>query len=102
MLLGVFAALSLAAYLAIRTLAHPTMIDMVVYRAEGQAVLHGHDLLSDIPVVGSKVLRPLVSRLVGHPGYFRFESDFRLSVTRDDGRVDVRTGTTLHELVALR
>lgn len=44
MLLGVFAALSLAAYLVIRTLSHPTMIDMVVYRFEGQAVLHGHDL----------------------------------------------------------
>ncbi|NUR61528.1 MAG: DUF2029 domain-containing protein [Catenulispora sp.] len=36
--------MSLAAYLAIRTLAHPTMIDMVVYRHEGQAVLHGRDL----------------------------------------------------------
>lgn len=43
-LLGVFAALSLAGYLVIRTLAHPTMIDMVVYRFEGRAVLHGHDL----------------------------------------------------------
>ncbi|MEY9856598.1 alpha-1,2-mannosyltransferase [Catenulispora sp. GAS73] len=43
-LLGVFAALSLAGYLVIRVLAHPTMIDMVVYRFEGQAVLHGRDL----------------------------------------------------------
>lgn len=42
--LGVFGALSLAGYLVIRTLAHPTMIDMVVYRQEGLAVLHGHDL----------------------------------------------------------
>jgi len=49
-LLGVFAALSLAAYLVIRTLAHPTMIDMVVYRAEGQAVLHGHDLYSTVAI----------------------------------------------------
>ncbi|NUP52803.1 MAG: DUF2029 domain-containing protein [Catenulispora sp.] len=43
-LLAGFAAASLAAYLAIRALAHPTMIDMVVYRQEGQAVLHGRDL----------------------------------------------------------
>ena len=35
-LLGVFAALSLAGYLVIRTLAHPTMIDMVVYRSRGR------------------------------------------------------------------
>ena len=48
--LGVFAALSLAAYLVIRTLAHPTMIDMVVYRAEGQAVLHGHDLYGTVAI----------------------------------------------------
>jgi alpha-1,2-mannosyltransferase len=43
-LLCVFAALSLAGYLVVRALAHPTMIDMVVYRFEGQAVLHGRDL----------------------------------------------------------
>ncbi|WP_194892274.1 glycosyltransferase 87 family protein [Catenulispora pinisilvae] len=50
LLLGVFAGVALAAYLVIRTLAHPTMIDMVVYRAEGSAVLHGQDLYS--PAVG--------------------------------------------------
>ena len=43
-LLAVFAVASLGAYLTIRALAHPTMIDMVVYRQEGQAVLHGRDL----------------------------------------------------------
>ncbi|GAA2026131.1 glycosyltransferase 87 family protein [Catenulispora yoronensis] len=58
-LLAVFAALSLAGYLAVRALAHPTMIDMVVYRAEGQAVLHGRDLYGDgvhIPTAGGNVL----------------------------------------------
>lgn len=85
----------------------PTWISLAIpgkfeLRLDVNDVLQGHDLLSDIPVVGSKVLRPLVKRLVGQPGYFRFESAFTLSVTRDDGRVDVRTGTTLHELVALR
>ena len=54
-LLGVFAALSLAGYLVIRALAHPTMIDMVVYQAEGQAVWHGHDLYGtvDIPTASA-------------------------------------------------
>jgi alpha-1,2-mannosyltransferase len=49
-LLGLFGALSLAAYLVIRALAHPTMIDMIVYRAEGQAVLHGHDLYGTVHI----------------------------------------------------
>ena len=58
-LLGVFAALSLAGYLTIRTLAHPTMIDMVVYQAEGNAVRHGHDLYGNgvqIPTAAGNVL----------------------------------------------
>lgn len=44
LLLGTAAAVMLAAYLAVRWLAHPTMIDMVVYRTEGRAVLDGRDL----------------------------------------------------------
>ncbi|NUR25249.1 MAG: DUF2029 domain-containing protein [Catenulispora sp.] len=46
-LFAAFAAASLAGYLAVRALAHPSMIDMVVYRAEGQAVLHGRALYGD-------------------------------------------------------
>ena len=38
-LLSVFAAASLVGYLVVRALANPTMIDMVVYQAEGKAVL---------------------------------------------------------------
>ena len=53
LLLGVFAGVALAAYLVIRTLAHPTMIDMVVYRAEGSAVLHGQDLYGKAVNVGT-------------------------------------------------
>ena len=44
LLLATAAAVVLAAYLAVRWLAHPTMIDMVVYRREGRAVLNGEDL----------------------------------------------------------
>ncbi|OZF40977.1 hypothetical protein CH294_02005 [Rhodococcus sp. 14-2483-1-1] len=65
-----------------------------------ETVVHAHDLLDDVPVAGHKVFRPLLYRLVGHPGYFRFDSTFELTVVRD-GVTDVRTGRTLHELVAL-
>lgn len=44
LLLGTSAVLVLAVYLAVRWLAHPTMIDMVVYQREGRAVLNGEDL----------------------------------------------------------
>ncbi|MBW8806660.1 MAG: DUF2029 domain-containing protein [Catenulisporales bacterium] len=57
--LTAFAAASLVGYLAVRALANPSMIDMVVYQAEGQAVLHGRDLYGDgvhIPTSGGNVL----------------------------------------------
>lgn len=63
-------------------------------------VIHAEDIVRGIPVVGSAPLRPLAHRLIGHPGYFRFYSDFELTVHTSDGAV-TRSGTTLHELVAL-
>ncbi|MEQ6900909.1 lipocalin-like domain-containing protein [Nocardioides sp. YIM 152588] len=73
-------------------------------RLDVREVIHGHDLLDDVPVVGTRVggalLKPLIHRLVGHPGYFRFLSDFELRVTMN-GTTRVETGSTLHELVAL-
>ncbi len=73
-------------------------------RMDVRQVIHGHDLLDDIPVVGTKVggaiLKPIIHKVVGHPGYFRFLSDFELTVTID-GETTVERGTTLHELVAL-
>lgn len=63
-------------------------------------VIHAEDIVRGIPVVGSAPLRPLAHRLIGHPGYFRFYSDFELTVHTSDGAV-TRWGTTLHELVAL-
>jgi alpha-1,2-mannosyltransferase len=58
-LLGVFAAVSLAGYLTVRALAHPSMIDMIVYRAEGRAVLNGKDLYGggvQVPAKAGNVL----------------------------------------------
>jgi hypothetical protein len=63
-------------------------------------VIHAHDLLDDVPVARSRLIKPLVHRLVGHPGYFRFESTFALTVRTPSG-TQRRSGTTLHELVAL-
>jgi alpha-1,2-mannosyltransferase len=58
-LLGVFAAVSLAGYLTVRAVAHPSMIDMIVYRAEGRAVLNGKDLYGggvQIPTKAGNIL----------------------------------------------
>lgn len=74
--------------------------DQVELRLNVERVIHAHDLLDDIPLAGSRLLKPLVHTLIGHPGYFRFESAFELTV-HGDGLPVRRTGTTLHELVAL-
>ncbi|MFF0456302.1 lipocalin-like domain-containing protein [Nocardia africana] len=74
--------------------------DRVELRLTVDRVIHAHDLLDDIPLVGTRLLKPLAHRLIGHPGYFRFESTFELTVLGDAEPVR-RTGTTLHELVAL-
>jgi hypothetical protein len=66
-----------------------------------RSVVHAHDLLDDVPVVRAAPVKPLVNRIVGHPGYFRFTSDFELTAIVDGEKFE-RTGSTLHELVALR
>lgn len=77
-------------------------------RAEGveldlevREIIHAHDLLSDVPVLGARPLRPLVNRVLGQPGYFRFRSDYEIRAVVD-GEPQVRRGSTLHEMVALR
>jgi len=85
--------------------AYPTWLrlragDEAELRLDVKRIIHAHDLLDDLPVVRSPVVKPLVRRIVGHPGYFRFLSDFRLRIDAA-GEVLERTGTTLHEMVAL-
>ncbi len=63
-------------------------------------IVHAQDLLEMIPVVRSRFVKPIVNRLLGRPGYFRFESDFDLTVRLDD-EVLKETGRTMHEMVAL-
>ena len=75
--------------------------DDLELRLDVQEVIHAHDLLNDFPIVRSPFVKPIVNRIVGRPGYFRFRSDFTLAA-RADGAQHVRQGSTLHEMVALR
>jgi hypothetical protein len=68
---------------------------------EVRQVIDAHDFLEDLPVVRSRAVKPLVNRLIGRPGYFRFDSDYSLRVVEDSQTYE-RSGTTLHEMVALR
>jgi predicted secreted hydrolase len=68
---------------------------------EVRKVIDAHDFLEDVPVVRSRAIKPLVNRLLGRPGYFRFDSDYHLRVI-EDGQTYERAGTTMHEMVALR
>jgi hypothetical protein len=83
---------------------HPSWLELrceeASLRLDVRRIIHAHDLLDDVPVVRSRPVKPLVRRLAGHPGYFRFLSDFELRV-RAGGEELVRSGTTLHEMVAL-
>lgn len=79
--------------------------DNVSLRLDVKDVIHAHSILSDIPGLGkprvAPLVKPLLNAAVGHPGYFRFNSAFRI-VAEIDGKTYEREGTTLHEMVALR
>jgi hypothetical protein len=79
--------------------------DNVSLRLDVQDVIHAHSFLSDIPGLGrprvAPLVKPLLNAAVGHPGYFRFNSAYRI-VAEIDGTSYEREGTTLHEMVALR
>lgn len=74
--------------------------DVLDVRLNVREIVHAHNLLEDIPLAASPLLKPIVNRFVGRPGYFRFRSDFDLAVTVD-GLTHERHGATLHEMVAL-
>ena len=65
-----------------------------------QRIVHANDFLEMLPVVRWKPVKAVVNRLLGRPGYFRFESDFDLTVRLED-EVLKETGRTMHEMVAL-
>ncbi|WP_287154071.1 lipocalin-like domain-containing protein [Candidatus Solincola tengchongensis] len=75
--------------------------DRVFLRLEVKRIIDANDFLSELnPVIMNPAVKWLVNRFM-RPGWFRFESDFLLRVTHD-GRSVEETGTTLHEMVALR
>ncbi len=78
-----------------------TVPGRVWLKLQVQEVIDAHDFVQDLPVVRSRLIEPIINRLVGRPGYFRFESDFDLQVELD-GHRHRRSGRTLHEMVALR
>jgi hypothetical protein len=85
---------------------HPTSLrlrvaDQVDLNLDVREIVHAHDLLSDVPIARTRLVKPLVNRFVARPGYFRFRSDFSLSVGLDGERREL-DGSTLHEMVALR
>lgn len=84
---------------------HPRWVQLevpghVTLRLDVDRVIDAQDLLAEVPVVRTRMLKPLIRLLVGRPGYFRFDSTFTLTVHEPDGVV-TRTGRTLHEMVAL-
>lgn len=85
---------------------YPSYIQMAIpdqlkLKLEVHDVIDAHDFVADIPVLGSRLVKPLANRLVGRPGYFRFNSGFELSASVNGESIE-KTGTTLHEMVALR
>jgi hypothetical protein len=66
-----------------------------------ERIIDAQDLLDEVPVVRSRAVKPLIHRLLGRPGYFRFDSTFEL-VLADQHGGETLTGRTLHEMVALR
>jgi len=66
-------------------------------RLDVKDVIDAHDFLEDM----NPVLKWIVNTFIGHPGWFRFRSDFTLRAEIDDVPYE-RRGQTLHEMVALR
>jgi hypothetical protein len=84
---------------------HPTSLRLQVpgrvdLRLEVERVIDAQDLLDEVPIARSRLVKPIVHRLVGRPGYLRFDSRFELTVVEDGVEVH-RSGSTLHEMVAL-
>lgn len=83
--------------LRLRTATDDNQVDL---RLDVRDIVHAHDLLTDVPIIRSRPVKPILNRFV-RPGYFRFRSDFRLNVVAD-GTEHEDNGNTLHEMVALR
>ncbi len=60
-------------------------------------IIDAHDFLEGF----NPALKWAINKTFGRPGYFRFKSDFDLTVV-DGGKTFHRTGRTLHEMVALK
>jgi hypothetical protein len=83
---------------------YPTTLSLVTDEVDltlmVRRIVHANDFLEQLPVVRSRLVKPVVNRFLGRPGYFRFESDFDLTLRLPD-EVRKETGRTMHEMVAL-
>ncbi len=66
-------------------------------RLDVKEIIDAHDFLEGL----NPLLRWGINKTFGRPGYFRFKSDFDLTVV-DKKETFHRTGQTLHEMVALK
>jgi hypothetical protein len=66
-------------------------------RLDVKEIIDAHDFLENL----NPLLRWGINRTFGRPGYFRFKSDFDLTVF-DKNETFHRMGQTLHEMVALK
>jgi len=85
---------------------YPTWLELespgaFTLRLDVDRIIDAQDLLDEIPIARSRFVKPLIHRLVGRPGYLRFDSRFELVIHGGDTDT-VRTGQTLHEMVALQ
>jgi hypothetical protein len=65
-----------------------------------ERIIDEQDLLDEIPVARTRLVKPIINKLIGRPGYFRFDSTYELTVNLAGENV-TRIGRTLHEMVAL-
>lgn len=64
-------------------------------------IIDSQDLLTALaPALRNPLLKGAVKKLIGRPGWFRFNSDYVLKVSHA-GQTYERRGVTLHEMVAL-
>jgi len=73
----------------------------LVLKLQVRDVIDAHDFLADLyPIFRNSFVKWGVKKLIGRPGWFRFHSDYVLSVTYERTSSEQK-GTTLHEMVAL-
>lgn len=75
--------------------------DTVDLTLDVRDVIHAHDPLADVPVTRNRPVKPIINRFLARPGCSASDRT-TLSLSDSKGLTHQRTGSTLHEMVALR